>query len=140
MQPCPAHQGPSLRIMFLHQQLPKQLFQEAIRRESVTHQNGKCACFPSLCWKRYKAQSVILMVLPFFNWRKLQASPVLLGSLLHRDMRTPRVWMTFRWLSLAPQVLAPVTHKSRKRNMAILTWCNVGQEDHRSLTATHHLN
>lgn len=83
---------------------------------------------PSLCWKRYKAQSVILMVLTFFSWRKLRASPVLSGSSLHWDMRTLRVWKTFKWLSLAPQVLQPVTHKRRKGNVTILTWCNVAQE------------
>lgn len=118
---------------------PNSSFKRQISRESVTHQNGKCACSPSLRWKCYKAQSVILMVLTFFNWRKLRASPVLLGTLLHGDMRTLRGWKTFKWLSLASQVLPPVTHKSRKGNVAILTWCNVAQEDHRSLTATHHL-
>lgn len=47
---------------------------------------------PSLCWKCYKAQSVILMALTLCNWRKLQASPVLLGSSLHWGMRTLRGW------------------------------------------------
>lgn len=95
---------------------------------------------PPLCWKCYQAQSAILMALTFFNWRKLQASPVLLGSSLHRGMRTLRGWKTFKWLALAPQVLQPVTCKSRKGNVTILTGCSEAQEDHRCLTATHHLN
>lgn len=76
---------------------PNSSFKRQIRRESMTHQNGKCAWFPISLLETLQS-SVILMALTFFNWRKLRASPILSGSSLHWDMRTFRGWKTFKWL------------------------------------------
>lgn len=87
----------------------------------------ECAWFPISLLEMLQSSVSYFEVLTFFCWRKLQASPVLTASSVHRDMKTLSGWKTFKWLTLAPQVLKSVTHKSRKGNVTILTWCNVAQ-------------
>lgn len=50
-QPSPAPQGPSVRIMFLHQQLPKQLLQEANQERVSDSSEWSLPGSPSFCWK-----------------------------------------------------------------------------------------